>query len=107
MSVLLSDEQIKEYVCRTCCEKQDCECKCNEFQDTELILKEQCKAVIDWLEEPCTEHKANNPFDSDIHYLSHIGYSCLHKRDCLECMAELKKEIEGLHNAQSNSNSHE
>jgi len=86
MKVLLSDEQIREVISHT---------RIGEY-DYKLLCAAQLKAVIEWLESPCTEHvdkviSKDDPvigwaIDNDItrHYA--------HRRDCPECWENLKGE---------------
>ena len=69
--VLLSDEQIREVISHT---------KIGEY-DYKLLCAAQLKAVVEWLEQPCTEHVNE-----------YLISGCLLRRHCEFCWAELKGE---------------
>ena len=113
--VLLSDEQIKEFI------KSQGWIFDSPTKETDLMCqfktecKAQLKAVIEWLEQPCREHEVDE-FDKEqlMEYIDFklvmiesgsklakdkhreypaFGWFYKHRKDCPECWAELKGEI--------------
>ena len=65
-----------------------------------VVCKAQLKAVIEYLEQPCTEHPIGEyhcgkpePKAPVVKWVYKLGFLYLHRRDCPVCWAELKGEL--------------
>ena len=93
MKVLLSDEQILNLPYKTTLID-------GKYDDFTMICKAQLKAVIEYLEQPCTEHPIGEyhcgkpePKAPVVKWVYKLGFLYLHRRDCPVCWAELKGEL--------------
>ena len=118
MSVLLSDEQINKLISNTLKEhyreQNGVEKLPKDYSEYELFYTEggesnaiayqsckaQLKAVIEYLEQPCTEHPIGEyhcgkpePKAPVVKWVYKLGFLYLHRRDCPVCWAELKGEL--------------
>ena len=98
--VLLNDEQIKEFI------KSQGWIFDSPTKETDLMCqfktecKAQLKAVVEYLEQPCTEHPIGEyhcgkpePKAPVVKWVYKLGFLYLHRRDCPVCWAELKGEL--------------
>ena len=97
--VLLSDEQIGNFMRLDQQSYGDLNVV-DEVWDIKAICKAQLKAVVEYLEQPCTEHPIGEyhcgkpePKAPVVKWVYKLGFLYLHRRDCPVCWAELKGEL--------------
>jgi hypothetical protein len=92
VSILLSDEQIQGEVFvfgnSAVTENGQVPQKIEYYR---MVCKAQLKAVIEWLDAPCTEHLSEYK-DKHREYPA-FGWFYKHRKDCPKCWAELKEEL--------------
>jgi hypothetical protein len=60
----------------------------------QALAKAQCLKLIEWLEEPCHKHKYSHYGNTPDGKGGELPLFRTHSQ-CSECMAELKKQLEG------------
>jgi hypothetical protein len=100
MSILLSDDGI----CKACpavgmrtTKYKQLRCspaKCLVHPDYKNMVKAAAIHAVQYLEEPCTEHKVDgaDPWEHSLYEIGKHTYFS-HRRECDDCMAEIHKEL--------------